>query len=106
MAMVMNKYNREIVSQNNSVVTWFVFFLSLVLVCGSAVGVVYAVNESRHLLNELQTLENKRNDLQVEWGQLLLEQSSLVSQGRVEDIAIAELGMKIPEIENMVMVRQ
>ena len=106
MAMAMNKYSREIKSQNNSVVIWSVFFLSLVLVCGSAVSVVYAVNESRHLLNELQTLENKRNDLQVEWGQLLLEQSSLVSQGRVEDIAIAELGMKIPEMENMVMVKQ
>ncbi len=103
--MVMNKYNKEIKRQNNSVVIWFAFFISLILVCSSALGVVYAVNESRHLLNELQTLENKRNDLQVEWGQLLLEQSSLVSQGRVEDIAIAELGMKIPDMENMVMVR-
>ncbi len=103
--MVMNKYNKAFERQSNSGVIWFVFFLSLILVCSSALGVVYAVNESRHMLNELQTLENQRNDLQVEWGQLLLEQSSLVSQGRVEDFAIAELGMKIPEMENMVMVR-
>jgi len=102
----MNKLNKEIKRQSNNGVIWIVFFLSLILVCSSALGVVYAVNESRHLLNELQTLGNKRNSLQVEWGQLLLEQSSLVSQGRVEDIAIAELGMKIPAMENMVMVRQ
>jgi cell division protein FtsL len=102
----MNKRHKESGRQLNSRMEWMAFFLSLVLVCGSALGVVYAVNESRHLLNELQVLENKRNDLQVEWGQLLLEQSSLVSQGRVEDIAIAELGMKIPTMENVVMVRQ
>ncbi len=102
----MNKLKKEIKRQSNNGVIWIVFFLSLILVCSSALGVVYAVNESRHLLNELQTLGNKRNSFQVEWGQLLLEQSSLVSQGRVEDIAIAELGMKIPAMENMVMVRQ
>jgi len=101
-----NKTNKGIKEQNNIGVIWFVFFLGLILVCSTALGVVYATNESRHLLNELQILENKRNALQVEWGQLLLEQSSLVSQGRVEDIAIAELGMKIPAMENMVMVRQ
>lgn len=101
----MNKHNKEIKRENNNTAIWLAFFLSLILICSSALGVVYAVNKSRHLLNELQTLENRRNDLQVEWGQLLLEQSSLVSQGRVEDIAIAELGMKIPDMENMVMVR-
>lgn len=103
---MMNKTNKGIKQQNSEGVIWFVFFIALILVCSTALGVVYATNESRHLLNELQILENKRNALQVEWGQLLLEQSSLVSQGRVEDIAIAELGMKIPAMENMVMVRQ
>ncbi|MFL2840396.1 MAG: cell division protein FtsL [Pseudohongiellaceae bacterium] len=102
----MNKFNEELKGQNINGVIWLVFFLCLILVCSSALAVIYAVNESRHLLNELQILENKRNALQVEWGQLLLEQSSLVSQGRVEDIAITELGMKIPAMENMVMVRQ
>lgn len=115
---MMRKVNREVArnremkgvkgikAKNNAGLIWFVFFLCLTLVCSSALGVVYAVNESRHLLNELQVLENSRNALQVEWGQLLLEQSSLVSQGRVEDIAVAELGMQIPAMENMVMVRQ
>lgn len=102
----MNKRIKEGGKQSNSKLEWAAFFISLILVCSSALGVVYAVNESRHLLNDLQVLENRRNALQVEWGQLLLEQSSLVSQGRVEDIAIAELGMKIPTMENVVMVRQ
>ena len=66
---------------------------------------IWSTHKSRHLLNELQQLEQQRNDLQVEWGQLLLEQSSLVSQGRIENLAIAELGMKIPVTENVVVVQ-
>ena len=57
------------------------------------------------MLNDLQALENQRNELQVEWGQLLLEQSSLVSQGRIEDIAVAELGMEIPAMKDIVVVK-
>ncbi|MAY02293.1 MAG: cell division protein FtsL [Gammaproteobacteria bacterium] len=85
---------------------WGCFYLSLALVCASALGVVYSTHSSRHLLNELQTLENQRNALQVEWGQLLLEQSSLMSQGQVEELARAELNMIIPGREDIVVVRR
>lgn len=83
---------------------WLGLFCLLVLTSVSATGVVYSTHKSRRLLNELQNLEQRRNTLQVEWGQLLLEQSSLVSQGRIENLAIAELGMKIPDTENVVVV--
>jgi len=76
----------------------------LILTTVSATGVIYLTHKSRYLLNELQQLERQRNNLQVEWGQLLLEQSSLVAQGRIENLAIAELGMKIPTMENVVVV--
>jgi len=79
-----------------------VFLLMLTTV--SATGVIYSTHKSRYLLNELRQLERQRNNLQVEWGQLLLEQSSLVAQGRIENLAIAELGMKIPTVENVVVV--
>ena len=84
--------------------SWLCLLALLAATTGSATGVVYTTHKSRHLLNELQQLERQRNDLQVEWGQLLLEQSSLVSQGRIEKLAITELGMKIPEPENVVVV--
>ena len=76
----------------------------LMLTTVSATGVIYSTYKSRYLLNELRQLERQRNNLQVEWGQLLLEQSSLVAQGRIENLAIAELGMKIPTVENVVVV--
>jgi cell division protein FtsL len=84
--------------------SWFALFALLLLLTGSATGVIFSTHKSRHLLNDLHGLENQRNALQVEWGQLLLEQSSLVSQGRIENLAIAELGMKIPAVENVVVV--
>lgn len=87
-----------------SAAVWQGLVALLVVTTGSATGVIYSTHKSRHLLNELQQLEQQRNELQVEWGQLLLEQSSLVSQGRIENVAIAELGMKIPATENVVVV--
>lgn len=87
-----------------SAAKWLGLVALLVVTTGSATGVIYSTHKNRHLLNALQQLEQQRNELQVEWGQLLLEQSSLVSQGRIENVAIAELGMKIPASENVVVV--
>jgi cell division protein FtsL len=83
---------------------WAMFAGLLLLVSGSALGVVYTTHMNRALLNDLQQLEKSRNQLQVEWGQLLLEQSSLVSQGRLEEVAMSELGMRAPALESVVIV--
>ena len=84
---------------------WSAFLLLLCLCVLSAIGVVLSTHESRLLLNEFQRLESQRNDLQVVWGQLLLEQSSLVAQGRVENVASTELGMMVPELEHIVVIK-
>ena len=85
---------------------WTVFLVLLGAVTLSALSIVYTTFTSRHLLNELQALEKHRNKLQVEFGQLLLEQGSLVAQGRVEDTAIAELGMEVPDMNKVVVFKQ
>lgn len=84
---------------------WLLFGVLLMLTTATALGVIYSAFTSRHLLNSLQQLEQQRNLLQVEWGQLLLEQSSLVAQGRVEDTAIAELGMEVPDMKQVVVFK-
>lgn len=82
---------------------WLLFMVVLAAVTCTALGVVYTTFTSRHLLNSLQQQEKQRNHLQVEWQQLLLEQSSLVAQGKVEDTAIAELGMEVPDMSKVVV---
>jgi cell division protein FtsL len=84
---------------------WLAFAVLLVAATATALGVVYTTFTSRHLLNSLQDLEKQRNRLQVESTRLLLEQSSLVSQGKVEDTAIAELGMEVPDMNKVVVFK-
>ena len=103
--MLAKKKSIEMVGRPISVASWLGYVAVMLAVMVSAVAVVYSTHKSRHLLNDLHQLEKQRNELQVEWGQLLLEQSSLVSQGRIEDIAIAELGMEVPVMENVVVVK-
>ena len=84
---------------------WLGFAVLLIAVCSSALGVIYTTFTSRHLLNALQQQEKERNDLQVEWGQLLLEQSSIVAQCKVEELAVAELDMEVPDMNKVVVFK-
>ena len=77
--------------------------LAVLLVTG--VWVIYTTFKSRYLLNELQQLKNQRNELQVQWGQLLIEQSTFSLEGRIERKAMDELQMEVPDFSEIVMVR-
>ncbi len=79
--------------------------LLLLILLATGVSVVYTTFKNRYLLNELQQLKNQRNELQVQWGQLLIEQSTFSLEARVERKAIDELQMKVPEFAEIVMVR-
>jgi cell division protein FtsL len=74
-------------------------------VLGSALGVVYGKQEARNRFNELQNLTNKRDDLNIEWGQLQLEQSTWATHGRVEQVAHDDLGMITPQATDLRIVQ-
>lgn len=78
--------------------------LPALLVVLSALGVIYSSFKARHLVAEFQLLQDQRNDFQEEWGQLLLEQSTLGAFSRVEQLAGKELKMAVPSPEQIVMV--
>lgn len=77
----------------------------LLAVLVSAVGVVYSKHMGRELFIELQALGNERDRMDVEWGQLQLEQSTLTTQGQVEHAARDQLGMVNLSATRMVIVR-
>lgn len=62
----------------------------------SAVAVVWSRHETRRLFIELQSLHAERDALDIEWGQLKLEQSAWSTHGRVEQTARGSLQMVIP----------
>jgi cell division protein FtsL len=76
-----------------------------VAVLVSALGVVYGKQEARNSFNELQKLTTQRDDLDIEWGQLQLEQSTWATHGRVERFAHDELGMVTPAATDLRIVQ-
>jgi len=80
--------------------------LILVLaVIASSIGVVYAKHQGRKLFVELQLLGGERDDMDIEWGQLQLEQGTLTTQGQVESAARERLGMVNLSQANTVIVK-
>lgn len=79
--------------------------LLLVAIFVSALNLVLERDRTRNLFIELQTLRKQKDDLDREWGQLLLEQGTWGAHGRVEEIARAKLGMTVPRSEQIVRVR-
>jgi len=76
-----------------------------VVVLGSSLGVIYAKHEARSRFNELQQLTQQRDDLDIEWGQLQLEQSTWATHGRVERVARDDLRMVIPQAGDLRIVQ-
>lgn len=70
----------------------------------SALGVVATTQVVRRDVNTLETLRREAAQLQVQWGQYLLEQSTWAAYSRVENAAISELNMMAPTPEEIVMI--
>lgn len=76
-------------------------FTQIVLLAGavlaSGVGVVYTQHANRQLFIEFQKLQAERDQLEIEWELLQLEQSTLVTDIAVEEAARVRLNMRIPD---------
>jgi len=77
----------------------------LLAVVISSVGVVYSKHKARKLFVEWTALGNERDNMDIEWGQLQLEQSTLSTHGRVERAARDQLGMVGLSADNMIIVK-
>jgi cell division protein FtsL len=80
-------------------------FLLGLAVLVSALGVVYGKHQARSRFSELQRLTRERDELDIEWGQLQLEQSTWATNGRVESVARDELHMVIPQANDLRIVQ-
>ena len=84
---------------------FLIVFVLVVVVLISSLGVVLSAFEYRQLFHSHQTLLKQRDEFQVEWGQLLLEQSAWAANNRVEQQAMRVLGMKVPELQQIEVVQ-
>lgn len=95
MTMAASAYHRQ---------GWMPVVLVLLMVVASSIGVVYSTFETRRLVAKYQKMQSENNAMQVEWGQLLLEQSTWGSYNRVEQFATNKLNMRVPAPNEIVMV--
>lgn len=97
---------RSAARQPQSAWLWPLLIVMGVAVLLSALTVVYAKYKSRTLFAELQALKTEKDDLDIEWGQLQLEQSTWTAHGRIEGIARSRLGLTLPTPKQVVIVRR
>lgn len=76
-----------------------------VLVVSSALGVVYAKHQNRKLFVELNQLERVRDEMNIEWGQLQLEQSTWSTHARIEKTARTKLNMTQLDMSQVVVIK-
>lgn len=82
-------------------------FAALVLglvMLATALGVVWTRHESRVLFVELQALNGERDELNIEWGRLQLEQATWAEASRIERLARDELNMQTPAQDDVVVI--
>lgn len=93
------KSSLEHVTRQNLLVTLLILGLFI-----SAFAIVYMKDLNRRLFIQYQTLQREKTQQTVDWGRLLLEDSTWSSQSRVAQIAQHQLGMEIPAAKDVVLV--
>lgn len=74
------------------------------LALGSAAAAVWVKHRSREQFIELERLNARRDNLEIEWGQLQLEQSAWSTHAFVERVARTQLRMDTPPPQDIKIV--
>jgi cell division protein FtsL len=82
-----------------------VFAFALVCVL-SAMAMVYTKHESRRLFVELESLTDERDRLNIEWGQLQIEQSTWATHARIEKVATDDLSLVRPDSSEIFIIQR
>jgi cell division protein FtsL len=76
----------------------------LIFVClASVIAVIWVRHENREVFVELQALYHHRDDLNIEWRNLLTERTSLTRHDQLENWAQTNVKMQAPE-EQLVLL--
>lgn len=81
--------------------------LVLAIVCViSAMALIYTKHESRNLFVELEKLTAERDRLDIEWGQLQIEQSTWATNARIEKVASKDLSLARPSTTEIFVIER
>ena len=88
----------------HDILRYIISYLLLFMVVVSAFLVIYYTHINRQTTSQLELLLTQRDELDIEWRNLLLEQSSLAEHSAIESKAIKTLKMKHPSAKDEVIV--
>lgn len=71
----------------------------------TALAIVETRQHHRQLFVQVSRLERARDDLNIEFGRLQLEQATWAESNRIDQVARDRLGMKFPEGAETVVIR-
>jgi len=81
--------------------------LAFAVVCvTSALALVYTKHESRKLFVELEALTQERDELNIEWSQLQIEQSTWATHARIEQVATDNLSLVRPDAMEIIVIER
>lgn len=83
----------------------FFSYLLIFLVVTSAFLVIYFTHMNRQTTSELEVLLTQRDELDIEWRNLLLEQNSLSEHSAIESKAEKQLNMQRPTADSEIIIR-
>lgn len=81
-------------------------FLLIMGIVSSGVGLVYTKHQSRKLFIELQVLQMLRDDLEIDWEMLQLEESTLTTEAVVDQAARVRLNMIVPDANSVIYIKR
>ncbi|RDS85192.1 cell division protein FtsL [Dyella psychrodurans] len=84
----------------------FGLLILLTAVMVSAIAVVWTRHESRVLFVQFTQLQSQRDALNIEYGQLELEQATWAEPRRIDDEARTKLGMFMPRPQDIRLVQR
>ena len=72
----------------------------------SALAMIKTKHESRRLFVELEALTDERDRLNIEWGQLQIEQSTWATHARIEQVATDDLSLVRPAATEILVIER
>jgi cell division protein FtsL len=69
-------------------------------------AVVFTKHESRKLFVQLEESTRERDELNIEWGQLQIEQSTWATHARIEQVANDDLSLVRPEPSEIFVIER
>ncbi len=85
----------------------FLLVMVFAVVCVlSAMALIFTKHESRKLFIEFEGLTHQRDELNIEWGQLQIEQSTYAAHARIERVAIDELSLVRPRPTDIQLIER